>query len=268
MKKLDGKVAIVTGGASGIGRATAELYAEHGATVVIADFRKDVADQTASAICSKGGVAVPFRVDVADGDSVSLLVDETEKQFGALHIMTANAGASGGLGAIHELDIDQWRPSFDVLFFGVLYSFKYAIPAILRSGGGSMTTTGSIAANIGLPYVSNYCAAKAGVLGLVRSIASEQLGRIRVNAVAPGETRTDLPISSARWAKELNGDGAVAQAAPPTSLKRWGREADPMEIAAVHLFLASDDASFITGQNIVADGGKSIQPIAGTTPGN
>lgn len=264
-RKLHGKVAIVTGGASGIGLATARAYVAEGARVAIADFRADVAEQAAATIIAEGGQAIAVRTDVTDPVALDSLVAQTEQHFGAVHIITANAGTGAGFGPLHEVPLDEWRAAFDVLFFGVLHSFRSAIPAILRAGGGAMTATGSIAAYRGMANVSNYTSAKAGILGLVRCAASEQLGKIRVNCVSPGETATDLGDSGARYRAEKKigpPSGWKAQTAPNRD-SNWGRQADPAEIAAVHLFLVSDDASFITGQDIVADGGKLIQPLTG-----
>lgn len=268
-RKLENKVAIITGGASGIGRATAEAYAREGAKVAIVDFRGDVAEEAAGEICGSGAEAIALQADVSDAEEVRRVIECTEQHFGALHIMTANAGANAGLAPLHEADLDVWKAAFDVLFFGVLYSMKFAVPPILRSGGGAITVTGSIAGHRGMANVTCYTSAKAGIMGLVRCVASENLGAIRVNCVSPGETQTDLRASAARWRAERKiGDPAQWSADhAPKRDSSWGRTADPEEIAAVHLFLASNDASFITGQDIIADGGKLIQPLTGVKVG-
>jgi NAD(P)-dependent dehydrogenase (short-subunit alcohol dehydrogenase family) len=264
VRKLEGRVAIVTGGAGGIGRATAERYAAEGARVAIGDFRADVAEQTAAAIRASGGEAIVVETDVADPAAVQRLVEETERRFGALHVLTANAGVTGAVGPLHDVRPEDWQRVFDVQFGGVVNSFRAAIPAILRAGGGAMTVTSSIAARVGYPNLTAYCSAKAGVLGLVRSLAAELLDRVRVNAVSPGQTRTDLAASSRRYAEEHGGEAEAA--AQQSATFRWGREADPREIAAVHLFLVSDEASFLTGQDIAVDGAKSIYPVGWPPP--
>ena len=259
MGKLDGRVAILTGGATGIGRAAAELYASEGARVVIADFRADQGALAAGSIRDSGREALFIRTDITHEDEVRSLVIETERHFGALHIMTANAGIGGAAGPLQDVPHEQWQMVFDVQFYGVLFSFRHAIPAILRAGGGAMTATASIAAHLAYPDITAYCTAKAAVLALVRCVAAENLGRIRVNVVSPGQTGTDLAASSRSYA-EHRGLPVPEPRRPAAAVSRWGRQADPHELAAVHLFLVSDDASFVTGEEIVADGLKSKFP--------
>jgi NAD(P)-dependent dehydrogenase (short-subunit alcohol dehydrogenase family) len=253
--RLSGKVAIVTGGGTGIGRATACLYAEEGAKVVIGDVRPDDGESTVAAITEAGGEARFVETDVSKAAAVEALVAAAESEFGALHVMTANAGILGrghnkSLVDLGEDEIDQ---IMSVNFMGVVFSFKYAIPAIRRSGGGAMTATASISGHRGYPKFPAYCASKAAVLGLVRSVAADVMPEIRVNAVSPGTVATMI---AAHTEEEMG-----RQFVPPArsvSEEPYARRSDPRELAHAHLWLVSDDASSVSGQALVVDNGRTI----------
>lgn len=243
MGRLSGKVAIVTGAASGLGRAVAELYAREGAAVVVADVRADEGATVASRIVAGGGRAWFTLLDVRDPDAVRNVVLNAENEYGRLDIMTANAGILDGVGPFEELSETVLDALMEVNFKGVMRCFQHAIPALRRSEGGSMTVTASLAAHRGMPTLAAYSASKGAVCALVRALAAELHPQIRVNAVSPGSIRTDMSRS------------ATPQVMPNGMVRPV---ADPAEVAAAHLFLASEEASFITGQMLVVDGGRSV----------
>jgi NAD(P)-dependent dehydrogenase (short-subunit alcohol dehydrogenase family) len=255
--RLGGKVAIVTGASSGIGRATALLYAEEGARVVVSDMRPAEGAAVVQTIIDAGGDAIFVPTDVSRSEDVQDLIRQTVSHFGALHVMTANAGILGrghnkSLVDISEDEIDQ---IMSVNFLGVVRSFKYAIPAILASGGGAMTATASLSGHRGYAKLPAYCASKAAVIGLVQSVAADLVPHIRVNAVSPGTVKTEIAVHN----EEETG---TRPAPPPGSVSDlpYARPGDPRELAQAHLWLVSDDASFVTGQALLVDNGRSVVP--------
>ena len=254
--QLDGKVAVVTGAATGLGREIARLYAEAGAAVVVADVAAQEAHRTAELIVEAGGKALFVETDVTIPSQVQQLMATAESHFGGLHIMTANAGILGrGHGkAFTDLREEEFAQIMDVNFGGVRRCFAAAIPTIRRSGGGSMTATGSLSAHRGYANLAAYSASKGAVLALVRALAHELAPEIRVNAVSPGTIRTDMR----RHAEEAGATPSAPSGAPPEPT--FGGSADPRQVAWAHLFLVSDQASFINGQVLLADGGRSIVP--------
>jgi NAD(P)-dependent dehydrogenase (short-subunit alcohol dehydrogenase family) len=253
MERLAEKVAIVTGAATGIGRETACLFAEEGARVVVADVREREADETVDRIRRYGGEAFFVKTDVSNGADVRALVDEAETQFGSVHIMVANAGimGRGHRKTLVEITEEEFREIMAVNCDGVWLSFKYAIPAILRAGGGAMTATASVAGLRGNATFPAYCASKSAVLGIVRSVAADVGPTIRVNAVAPGAVRTEI---SAHTAEAKGLDPAQGVGIPEPELIGEARD-----VAHAHLYLVSDEARFVQGQALVVDGGRTSQ---------
>jgi NAD(P)-dependent dehydrogenase (short-subunit alcohol dehydrogenase family) len=243
MGLLDGQRAFITGGASGIGRATARMMAVEGARVAVADINgvgaKEVADEI-------GGIS--FQLDVTDFGAFQAAVRDASDAFGGLTLAFNNAGA-GLLANVHEYSTEQWDQVVRLNLGGVFNGLKAEVPVILESGVGSIVNTASISGVRPSAGEAPYAAAKAGVVALTRSAALEYAPQIRVNAVSPGWILTGL---TAPW-KEIPGE--EARAVEKTPLKRLGR---PEDIAKVVVFLCSDLAEFVTGQNIVIDGGMTL----------
>lgn len=250
--KLDGRVALIIGGASGLGRASAEACAAEGAHVVVADLNEARAKEVAAEITSGGGSASALRVDAIDEESVRLAVEGTARDHGKLDLLVNSAGG----GPPGDYEFESWHFQVDIFLKGPFYACKYALAAMERSGGGVIVNISSIAGVTGsvAPTIdgTGYPAAKHGVIGMTRTLALAYADKnIRVNAVCPGYI--DTPMT-----QEIFGDpeSESSQAHIKENLRvpmgRWG---EPAEIGKVVAFLASDDASFITGQPIIVDGG-------------
>ena len=245
--QFENKVAIVTGGASGIGEATVRAFIAEGAKVVIADFSEKGASLAAE-LAGGGDRAIFIRTDVTDTQSVQDMIDETVRRFGRLDILFANAGIAADA-PITEMDEKAWQRTIDVNLTGVFLCDKYAITQMLKQGGGVIVNCGSILSHVGKRSVTAYTAAKGGVKLLTQSLAVEYGNRnIRVNAVCPGYIDTPL-------LDHVPPEGKQALAA----LHPIGRLGRPEEIANAVLFLASDKASFVTGSCLMVDGGYTAQ---------
>jgi NAD(P)-dependent dehydrogenase (short-subunit alcohol dehydrogenase family) len=245
--RLAGKVAIVTGAGSGIGRAAAILFAREGARIVVADL--DNADRTAAEI---GEAAHDMVADAGNEDSVRRLVRTAQERFGGLDIFFANAGISGGLKGIFEQTPEDWQEILRVNLIGPWLAVKHAAPAMKERGGGSIVCTASVAglrAGAGGPA---YSASKAGVISLVETAAVQLVGaNIRVNAICPGLIETGMTAPIYQWARDKGSEKSIGQLNP---LQRGG---EPAEIARAALFLASDESSYVNGHAMVVDGGLS-----------
>ncbi len=256
MGKLDGKVAIVTGGARGIGRAIALRLAEDGAAVAVADLNEEGAAGVAGEISGAGGRALAARVDVTDAQSTQELVARTARELGRLDVMVANAGIIQ-VKPFLDLTVDDWEGTFAVNVRGVFLSLQAAARQLIQQGeGGRLLATASIAAKMGAPYQAHYQASKSAVVGLVRSAAWE-LGKhgITVNAYCPGVVDTDM------WRYIDTERGKLQGREPGELLKEMagrnplGRVEVPEDVAPLVSFLASEDSRFITGQAINVCGG-------------
>src|SRR6266446_7685004 len=258
MGQVDGKIALVTGGASGIGEACAQTLAREGARVVISDIDDLRGNELASAIDAAGHEAIYLSHDVTDEDRWQRVVAEIERRYGRLDVLVANAGIGIMVPSIVEMSLDDWRRQTAVNLDGVFLSVKHCIPLMRRSGGGSIIMTSSIAGLRGSATLAGYCATKGGVRLFAKAIAMECASRedgIRVNTVHPGII--DTPI----WGK-IRPDLAAGGRNAPIDIEEYGRRGAPLgrvgkpqDIANGVLFLASDAASYITGTELVIDGG-------------
>jgi NAD(P)-dependent dehydrogenase (short-subunit alcohol dehydrogenase family) len=248
-KRFSGKVALVTGGTSGIGKTTAIEFARAGAKVVLTGRREKEGAQVVEEIKKVGGGAAFVRADVAKDADVKAMVDFTVDKFGRLDVAFNNAGVEWK-GPLDQATEAEYRRIFDINVWGVLNSMRYEIPAMLKNGGGAIVNNSSVAGHVGLAEVSIYTASKHAVEGLTKSVALEFAKRnIRINAVAPGAIATEM---FARFA----GDALRDQI---TSMVPAGRVGASEEIAAAVLYLCSDDAKFTVGTTLVVDGGFMAQ---------
>jgi NAD(P)-dependent dehydrogenase (short-subunit alcohol dehydrogenase family) len=249
MFTLAGKVAIVTGASSGIGRATAKLFAEHGAKVVVAARRQAELEALAAEIEAEGDSAALLAGDVTDEAYQKALVELAVVKFGGLDIAFNNAGSTGEMGDSAGISTAGWRNTLDTNLTGAFLGAKHQIPAMLVGGGGSLIFTSTFVGHtVGMPGMAAYAASKAGLIGLTQVLAAEYGPKgIRVNALLPGGT--DTPAATFKTPDER---------AFVEGLHALKRIAQPEEIAHSALYLASDASSFTTGAALFADGGVSI----------
>ncbi len=248
--RLRGKVAIVTGAGSGIGRATAHRFGAEGAKVVVNDVNAEAATRVAKEIEAAGGIAASFAADVSDSRQVEALVREATSRYGRLDVLVNNAAAviPGPVESISDAD---WRRTQAVTLDGVFYGMRAALPVMAAQGGGSIINIASGAAIAGEPGLAAYGAAKAAVVNLTKTAAVENAARgVRVNTILPGPIATPPLLA----AVEATGGLAGWERQIPC-----GRLGTPEEMAAVALFLASDEASYVHGAAIIADGGVAAR---------
>jgi NAD(P)-dependent dehydrogenase (short-subunit alcohol dehydrogenase family) len=257
--RLAGKVALITGAASGIGAATARRFVREGAAVIAADLTD--ASGLAAELRGSGAQALAVQADVTSAASLAAAVERGREEFGRIDVLVANAGIAG-LGTTLDCDPAEWARVIDVNLTGAWLSMRAVLPTMIAQGSGSIVLTASIAGVIGVGGIAPYTAAKAGVIGLARSTAIEVAAAgIRVNALAPGTSPTPLVLDT--FATLVGRGGRADEERTQRALAReqqrypMGRFGELDEIAAVALFLASDDSSWVTGTVQVVDGGLS-----------
>jgi NAD(P)-dependent dehydrogenase (short-subunit alcohol dehydrogenase family) len=253
MNALTSKVAIVTAATSGIGQATAELFARQGAAVVLSGRREHKLADVVSAISRAGGHAIAVPGDVTDEGHARQLVDTAVEHFGGLDIAVNTVGGFGDAGPLTAISLAGWRATLDLNLTSAFLGAKYQVPAMLARGGGSVVFVSTfVGQTVALANTVGYAAAKAGLEGLATTIAVEYgAQRIRANVLAPGGTDTPSNIVNAP-------DAAPEVRAHVEAMHALARLAQPREIAQAALFLASDAASFVTGTKLRVDGGVSI----------
>jgi 3-oxoacyl-[acyl-carrier protein] reductase len=244
MKRLEGKTAIITGAGAGIGEATARLFAAHGAKLCLCDVAFESVEKVAESIRAEGGQAIAVKCNVASTDDVKAMVLKTVEAFGQIHILINNAGITRDM-LTPRMGEEDWDLVMDVNLKGTFLCSKYVLAKMEK--GGKIVNTASIA-TLGNPGQSNYSASKMGVIGLTRTHALEYARRkINVNCIAPGAIDTPMLAKVPEKMRE-----AMIERIP------LGQAIPPEAIAKAHLFLSSDDASFITGQCLFVDGGMSV----------
>ncbi len=250
---LHGKVALINGAGSGIGRATAMKFAAKGAKLVVVDMDSADASQTASQVCEAGGTAISLDFDPGNPAEVESLLEAAEKEFGALHYAVNNLSAEPDYRLLHEIEEAGWNEIVDRILKSVWLAMKYEIKAIKRAGGGAIVNVASVSGTNSAPGMSAFGAAKAGVISLTKSAAAEvATDAIRVNCVTPGGVLSES--IDALWKTEPKLKSTLEAVNP------IGRLARPGEIANCIYFICSDGASFMTGDNLVVDGGVGVMP--------
>lgn len=245
--RLQDKVAIVTGGGGGIGRATALRFASEGAKVVVSDIHSESGEESVDQITKIGGEAVFVRTDTSMEGDMKALVEECEKQYGGLDIFFNNAGVSNEEVKLVDISVDEWDRVVSINLKGVFMGMKYAIPAMEKRNGGAIVNTSSLLGFKGKKYMAPYNASKGGVITLTKNAALEYGGKnIRVNAVCPGVIDTNIVTP---WKGDDRKWPVISKA---NALRRVGQ---PEEIANAVLFLVSDEASYVTGTSLLVDGG-------------
>ncbi|HTY56018.1 MAG TPA: glucose 1-dehydrogenase [Candidatus Binataceae bacterium] len=251
-ERLKGKVALITGGGSGIGRATATLFAREGAKVVVADYIVEGGERTVRAIKESGGDALFQAADVSNPADVEALVAKTVAVHGRLDCAFNNAGVEGEFSPIPECTLENYQRVIGINLNGVFYCMKYEIPAMLKSGGGTIVNNASICGLAAIANTGAYTASKHGVVGLTKAAAVEFSSKgVRVNAVCPGFIRT--PMVARVMDRGSFDESAVIQTHP---INRFGQ---PEEIAEAVLWLSSDASSFVSGAPVPVDGAYTAQ---------
>ncbi len=254
MGKLDGKVALITGAATGSGRAMAILFAQEGAKVIVADNNVKEGEATVRSIVEAGGDAIFVKTDVSEEASVKHMVEVALHTYGRIDVLCNNAGV-GLMRYVPDMTEEEWDWLININLKGAFLACKYVIPQMLKQGEGAIVNTCSGAAHVGTQKSAAYCASKHGLLGLTRALALDYArSNIRVNAVSPGVVDTRFAMKVWQDSEDPDQARRLTEEAHPI-----GRIARPEEVAKAVLFLVSDDASFVTGASLAVDGGYTAQ---------
>lgn len=256
MPRLAGKVAVITGAASGMGEATAKLFAAEGASVLIADVQDAKGEATAQAIVAGGGKAAYIHADVSTGEDVQAMFRRAAELWGGIDVVYNNAGVGFNEGPIGDVAEEDFDRIIAIDLKGVWLGMKHCLPYLLERGGGSIISTASIAGILGFPGLGSYCAAKGGVIQLTKVLAIEYADRnIRANCICPGGIATPLVLDNPRLGATVPREVQLEGMARMQPIPRPGQ---PQDIANAALWLASDESSYVTGQAIVVDGGYVV----------
>ncbi len=273
MGRVENKVALVTGGGSGIGAATCRTLAREGAAVAVVDYRLEPAEDVARAVRDAGGRAIAVQADVRKEPDVQAAVQRAVDELGGLHVVFANAGINGMQCPIEEMTLDEWYATIDTNLTGTFLSIKHSIPHLRAAGGGSVVVTASVNGFklFSAAGYSAYSTSKAGQVAYAK-MAAQELARwdIRVNVICPGAIKTnisertyqrnlekvrwDMRMPGRGWGQSMEDDAGTLQRFPPL----YGRSADASEVADLVLFLASDESKYITGAEILIDAGMTL----------
>ena len=251
--RLQDKIAVIAGAATGIGRASALLFAREGATVVVGDINDEAGEETVTLIRQAGGAATYVHSDVGSPGDVERLVQTVVDDYGRLDVIFNNVGIDI-VGKVHETSEETWERCININLSGVFRGMKYAIPPMLRGGGGSIISTASIQGLVAFDGYAAYAAAKGAIVQLTRQVAFDYARHnIRVNCICPGTVLTPMVINQIDPANLQAGIEVIGQGIP------LGRIGQPEDIAAAALYLASDDSRWVTGHALVVDGGMIIK---------
>jgi NAD(P)-dependent dehydrogenase (short-subunit alcohol dehydrogenase family) len=256
--KLENKVALITGGGSGIGQATAHLFAAEGALLALVDYHTDSVQATLKEIEANGGQGLALTADVSQADQMQAAVQQIIDTYGRVDIVFANAGINGLWAPIDEIEVEEWDQTMAINLRGVFLTLKYTVPH-MREHGGSIIMTASIQGTrqFSVPGSTAYACTKAGLIAMTKKLALELApARIRVNAVCPGGTKTNL--GAATWRRNLEKIRPPVEYPQGTIPLTGGQSAMPEQIARLVLFLASDDADMISGAEVTIDGAQSL----------
>lgn len=254
MGRLSGKVCLVTGGGSGIGRATCELFMREGARVAVMDKNASTAEETQRSAEGFGAEAIAIQADIGSTEDVDRMIDETLQRWGRLDVLVNNSGY-GIAGTVAETSEEDWEALMNVNVTGIFRACKRAIPIMAKAGGGVIVNVASVVASVGITNRAAYCASKGAVAALTRAMALDHVDQnIRVNAVAPGTIHS--PYFDEILAKSANPQEVLARLENRQAMKRLGK---PAEIAHGILYLASDESAFCTGTILTIDGGMTAQ---------